>query len=59
MPSLQLYPGSTVEFSNFGQCAVIRNISDSIVYVPLTAESWPEFLRAKYPAVEVQACGHR
>ena len=57
--SLLLYPGATIEFSAAGQCAVVRNISDTLVFVPLSTEAWPHFIRGNYPVVDVKECGRR
>lgn len=54
--SILLYPNSTVEVTRSDRCAVIQNISDALVFVPLDREAWLNFVAGQYPTVSVKEC---
>lgn len=56
LQSLLLYPNSTVEVTRSDRCAVIENISDALVFVPLDREAWLNFVVSDYSFVRVMEC---
>mgnify|MGYP000880794356 FL=1 len=56
LQSLLLYPNSTVEVTRSDRCAVIENISDALVFVPLDRDAWLNFVVSDYSFVRVMEC---
>lgn len=54
--SLLLYPNSKIEIRDKGTCAVIENISDSLVFVP-RGPALKAFVEASYAFVRIKPCG--
>jgi hypothetical protein len=55
-PTLLLYPRATVQLEAGQHCAVVTNVSDMLVYVPMRQAAWQAFLKAGYAAVTVKGC---
>ena len=53
---LLLHPAATIETDLGGKCARLTNLSDGLVYVPLTEEPLAEVAKAFPHVLEVKDC---
>lgn len=56
---LLLYPKATLETDLGGSCARLTNLSEGLVYVPLTNEPLTEVAKAFPHVLEVKDCAQR
>lgn len=54
-----LHPGASVETDAGGGCTRLRNLSNGLVYVPLTEEPLKDVAKAFPGVLEIKDCAHR